>query len=441
VLGQGCELGCLGLRLELAAGRVQEVFTLVPLSRRTLNTATVAIVNPIVNSKQAPRIRVVHVLDSLGPGGLERGVINLIRNASENFEHSIVCLSRSGSMAAELPEGTLVLELGKPAGNSARFIWRLARTLKELRPNITHTRNWGGLDAVLAARLARIWGVVHGEHGWGVDDPQGQNRKRLLVRRFLSRWVREFTCVSKQMEQWLKSEVRVRKPVTQIYNGVFVADRLSAEEGSKLRDRLGLARRTFVAGIVARLDPIKDHETLFRAFRVVRKKASDVRLVVIGDGPERQRLMGLAEEGTLFLRHRPDATTLLRALDVFVLPSINEGISNTILEAMAAGLPVIASNAGGNPELVVHGETGFLFQVGDAEGLASNLLRYREQAALRRQHGDAGRQRAERKFTIRRMVERYEEVYRRVGLGPGKEQDDETAGSVDTADDTARAPG
>src|SRR5208337_5441558 len=95
-----------------------------------------------------------------------------------------------------------------------------ARTLKTLRPDVVHTRNWGGMDGILAARLAGVRAIVHGEHGWGMEDPYGLKPKRVMVRRFISLWVREYTCVSQKMENWLLDVIGVRKRITQIYNGV-----------------------------------------------------------------------------------------------------------------------------------------------------------------------------------------------------------------------------
>src|SRR5208337_2333122 len=137
-----------------------------------------------------PRIRVVHVLHSFGTGGLEKGIATLARHAS-CVEHVIVCLANSGTSHRLLPAHTPVIQMGKRLGNSMSFIWKLARTLKTLRPDVVHTRNWGGMDGILAARLAGVRAIVHGEHGWGMEDPYGLKPKRVMVRRFISLWVRE----------------------------------------------------------------------------------------------------------------------------------------------------------------------------------------------------------------------------------------------------------
>jgi sugar transferase (PEP-CTERM/EpsH1 system associated) len=270
------------------------------------------------------------------------------------------------------------------------------------------------MDGIMAARMAGIRAVVHGEHGFGMEDPQGLRPKRILIRRFLSRWVSEYTCVSKRIENWLRNNVRVRQPITQIYNGVDIEKYRPGNGRTQIRAELGFAADIPLIGVVGRLDPIKDHSTLLRAFEAVRTIRPEARLFVVGDGPERKRLEGQAGEGVIFLGNRSDASEILRALDMFVLPSLNEGISNTILEAMATGIPVVATRVGGNPELVEDGRTGTLVESGDFQSMASAFLRYFENPDLRARHGKAGRDRVIKEFGIQKMVRTYESVYRRV---------------------------
>lgn len=359
------------------------------------------------------KIHVAHVVYSFGTGGLEKGVATLISRSSPRFEHSVVCLAEAGDSARLLPPDTRVINCGKQPGASFKFILKLSRVLKKLQPDLVHTRNWSGMDGILGARLAGIRRVVHGEHGWGMEDPLGRNRKRLCLRRLFSMGVRELTCVSRQIETWLRREVGIRRPITQIYNGVnlFAVDK---DAGSGVRHRLGLSDNAFVVGMVGRLDPIKDHLTLLRSFELLRGQAPDARLLVVGDGPERGRLEREAGAGVLFLGNRDDVPHVLKALDVFVLTSLNEGISNTILEAMAAGLPVVATRAGGNPELVLDKETGMLFPPGDVQALGRILETYLGSENLRLEHGRAGRDRVKREFTVQGMVDAYEGLYTRV---------------------------
>jgi len=353
------------------------------------------------------RLRIVHLLHSFSTGGMEKGIASLVQHTHGEFEHIIICLTTSGASEKMLPGGTQVISLNKPPGNSLSFIFRLARLLKQLGPDVVHTRNWGGLDGIISARLAGIRAIVHGEHGWGMDDPMGQNTKRRVIRRVLSGFVREFTCVSKQMESWLLNDIGVSKPITQIYNGIDT--RIYSPGGKK-------AVSSKIVGVIGRLDPIKDHPTLFKAFEHVVGNIPNARLMVIGDGPEREKLEKIAGSKVYFTGNRLDVPDLLKQIDLFVLPSLNEGISNTILEAMASGIPVIATRVGGNPELVSDKVSGALFEPGNWEELAGLLEKYLNDETLCRLIGKKGRESVSKRFAMEKMVSQYKAVWRRVGM-------------------------
>jgi sugar transferase (PEP-CTERM/EpsH1 system associated) len=362
---------------------------------------------------------VVHVLHSFGTGGLEKGIATLARNASSNFRHIILCLATSGESRVLLPPDVEIHEMNKAAGNSILFLLRLSRKLRSLRPDVVHTRNWGGIDGIMAAKFAGIQSVIQGEHGWAMDDPEGLNKRRLIARRYLSRWVQEFTCVSRHIERWLIDEVGIRRPINQIYNGVDTTVFYPADGDLRIRKGLGISEKAFVLGVVSRLDPIKEHPTLLAAFEELRKHRSDARLLVVGDGPERRHLECLAGEGIHFLGNRIDVPEILRSLDVFVLPSLNEGISNTILEAMASGLPVAVTSVGGNKEIVEENVNGMLFRPRDVQALVSILTKYLVDVDVAKAHGRSGRSKACNLFGISKMINSYESIYRRVcGLGP-----------------------
>ena len=361
------------------------------------------------------RLRIIHVLHSFGYGGLEKGIATLIRHGSLEFEHMVLCLAESGASSSLLPLETEIFELHKQKGTSFLFLWRLSRTLRRLKPSIVHTRNWGGIDAIIAANLAGLRRcVVQGEHGWGMEDAHGQNKKRIWARRLLSLGIREFTCVSMQMKTWIEREVNVFCPVTQIYNGIDTS-RFSPEGPStSLREKLGLSPETRLIVTIGRLDPIKDHAGLIQAFGQVRQFFSNCALILVGDGPERSRLNEVAGPGVFLIGSRSDIPSLLREADIFALASINEGISNTILEAMASGLPIVATDAGGTPELISHGKNGFLATPRNYEMLASHLLSYLRDPNLCKEHGEGNRRIVEERFSISAMVQGYEDVWRRV---------------------------
>ncbi len=360
-------------------------------------------------------IRVLHVLHAFGFGGLEKGIATVIRHGSPSFEHVILCLANTGESQSLLPDGTRVIELHKKEGNSPRFFFSLARQLRALQPDVIHTRNWGGMDGIIAANLAGLRRkVVQGEHGWGMEDAYGHSPKRVWIRRLLSMGVKEFTCVSKQMESWLQDEIKVFAPVSQIYNGIDTAHFSPQGDTAELRQELGLNGSTKLIGCIGRLDPIKDHAGLIRAFEQARQSEPDCALVIVGDGPEREQLEAVSTPGVSFVGARYDVAQILRELDIFALASVNEGISNTILEAMATGLPVVSTNVGGTPELIAHGHNGLLAEPRNHLQLASHLLAYLQSDELRQEHGRRNRRITKDRFSIEAMVQGYEQVWHRV---------------------------
>jgi glycosyltransferase involved in cell wall biosynthesis len=202
--------------------------------------------------------------------------------------------------------------------------------------------------------------------------------------------------------------------VTQIYNGVDTDRFRPGPEREATRARLGLASDALVVGHVGRLVAVKDHPTLFRAFDEVRRRVPQAVLVCVGDGPLEAELRARAGPGVRLVGHHADVADVLRAFDVFALPSRNEGISNTILEAMATGLPVVATAVGGNPELVTDGVTGALVPGGDVQALAAAVERYLTDSGRRRHHGLLARDTARERFGMEPMVRAYEAVWRRV---------------------------
>lgn len=362
------------------------------------------------------KIKVLHVLHSFGIGGMEKGIAMLINHASPEFEHQILCLTATGDSRHLIPAEIPIHEMHKSPGNSVGFIYRLARKIREIQPAIVHTRNWGGMDAIIAARLAGIKAVVHGEHGWGMDDPQGDNPKRKLLRRWLSVGVTEFTAVSMQIKAWLEEDVGVFKPVNQIYNGVDLASCQNGGEGDEIRQELNLPDSALLIGTVGRLDPIKDQTGLIEAFSNFRESIPDCHLLIVGDGPEKENLKQNQVDGVHLLGMRTDVADILKALDVFVLPSLNEGISNTILEAMAAGLPIVATAVGGTPELIKNEKNGLLVEPRNYPALTQALARYLNDEDLRSAHGEQNRMIIDSQFSILAMVSEYEAVWRRVIL-------------------------
>jgi len=363
-----------------------------------------------------PMIHTVHVLDSLAVGGMENGVVNLVNATCDHVRHTVVTMSGQGPLRERLPASVPVHCIGKRAGTDFGAVLRLGRLLRGLRPDVVHSRNWGALDTVIAARLVGIRTLVHGEHGREARDPQGLDRRRNRLRRVLSPLISRFVTVSFDLRRWLTDTVRIpARKVVAIHNGVDTT-RFSPGDSSEAREVLGLPVAATVVGTIGRLDPVKDQGGLVAAFSGLVASGANSILAIVGEGPSRPALedeirrRGFADRVWL-LGERRDVPTVLRALDIFVLPSRAEGMSNTILEAMATGLPVIATDVGGNPELVEPNVTGRLVPPGDPNALEAALAAYAGDPYLRRLQGKLGRERVLQHFSLDRMAQAYSSLY------------------------------
>ncbi len=368
---------------------------------------------------------VVHVIHALGVGGLENGLVNLINHMPpERYRHAIVCMTELTEFHRRIRvRGTEVIAMRR--GNVP--IWktyaRLIGYLEERQPAIVHSRNLSGLDALIPACIAGVKVRIHGEHGRDADDLDGRNRHNLRLRRFFRPFVSHYSAVSRDLAAYIEQVVGVpAHRITQIYNGVDT-DRFRA--ASSISERSAIARTTdeFVIGTVGRLQAVKNQAALIQALAEARRLRPDImrraRLVIVGEGPCRREVEKLIIEVKLgdvvtLLGERADIPDVLRTMDLFVLPSLGEGISNTILEAMATGLPVLATRVGGNPELVIDGVTGRLVQPGDRGEMAASLVDYVADPGLCSRHGAAGRTRVEQEFSIHAMVSAYTGLYDRL---------------------------
>lgn len=370
-------------------------------------------------SPQRP-IRVVHVIDRLALAGMEYGVIKLVNRLDpERIQPMIACLRDQSDEARRLLAGSVpVFEMRKSPGRNWRLIARLAALFHAEKADIVHSHNWSTLlYSVAAARLAGVPIVVHGEHG---KDDTLVNPRRLLASRFLARGAARVCAVSRDLAEEVIRDWRVpRERVVRVPNGVDLDAFGTNHEIETLRQEFGLNSENRVVMNVGGFRTIKDHPTLLRAFALVHREDPRARLLMVGSGGSADPRAGLdrmasglgIEEAVLFAGVRQDVPRLLDVCDVYVNSSRFEGMSNTILEAMAAGKPVVATAVGGNPELVQEGVTGFLVppgQEGPVAGRVGELLR---DASLRSRMGAAGRAWVEAEHSMGGMVRAYTELY------------------------------
>ncbi len=365
-----------------------------------------------------PRPRVLHVMDSLAVGGMERALLGLVERTRDRFDHSICCIRDLGARKDRFEAaGAAITFVGKTEGQDWGVPWRIARVCRALRPHIVHTRNWGAIEGALAARLTRVPAVIHGEHGRDAAEGSAHERRRDRVRRLLFPFVDRIVVVSKHLERWLLEEIGVQThKAALIPNGVDTDRFRPGADRDRLRHERGYEPAEVLIGAVGRLHAVKDYPTLIAAFETLLRRRPEARLVIVGDGPERASLgdeirRRRLQHAARLAGHREDVRDWLAAMDVFVQPSLTEGTSNALLEAMAVGLPVVATQVGGNPEVVVDGVTGRLVPVHDTAALAAAMEFYGLNEDTRGRHGAAGRDRVARQFSMDDMIARYTAVY------------------------------
>lgn len=371
---------------------------------------------------------VAHVVYRFDTGGLENGVVNLVDHLPPGrYRHAVIALDQVvPAFAARVTQpGVEFVSLHKPPGPTARFFPQLWQLFRRLRPAIVHTRNLATLDCQIPAWAAGVPVRVHGEHGRDVGDYDGRNRKNLWNRRLLRPFVQHWVALSRDLESTLLGPVGVpRDRVTRICNGVDDA-RFCPADGTRpaIAGCPFTASDLWLVGAVGRMQTVKNQTALARAFVLALQREpalrERLRLVMVGEGPLRgESLRILHEAGLADLAWLPgerrDVPDVMRGLDCFVLPSLAEGISNTILEAMATGLPVVATDVGGNADLVDAGVTGELVPAGDPDALAAVLARLAADPARAAAMGQAGRARVERDFSLPGMVATYGNLYERM---------------------------
>ena len=370
-----------------------------------------------------PRKTICHFIYRLDYGGLENGLVNIINRLPKNkYAHAIISLKDATDFKSRITGKNVdVFELGKREGkdfSAYRKAWTL---LKSISPDVVHTRNLPTIDFLLPAYLSGVRSLIHSEHGLDLVESQEAAWRYKMLRRAIRLLPVKYVTVSRDLREWLNTEIGIRRDrVSTIYNGVdthLFDCRAQANEANAPRYE---EKRALVIGHVGRFAPIKNQILLVKAFCLILQRfphlRDHLRLHMIGDGPQRaecERILAENDAGSLawlpgFLSDMPK---VYQKFDLFVLPSIREGISNTVLEAMACGIPVIATNVGGNPEIVEHGKTGTLVESQNCEAMANAILDYVNNKDVLYTHGRNARLHVESNFSLTKMVDQYDQLY------------------------------
>lgn len=345
---------------------------------------------------------------------MEHGVLKLANGLDPSRVRSIICSTcpADPEMASRLEGHVGLGELQRREGNDPAVIWRVLRLLRQVRPDVLHTHAWGTLiEGLVAGRAARVPAIVHGEHGTLQLRPYQRRLQRWAWRR-----VDRVLSVSSRLAERMAHDVGF--PLETIHvlrNGVDLA-RFEPKDRRAARTALGLRPDRLTFGTVGRLVEVKNQQLLVRAVARLVSDGEDCQLVICGEGPlrhaltERAAALGMQERVCL-PGYREDVERVMAAFDVFALTSHSEGMSNTILEAMASGLPVVATRVGGADELVDDGATGLLVPAGEIDELVGALRALAEDASRRWAMGRAGRARAHDEFSLGAMLARYQDLY------------------------------
>lgn len=363
-----------------------------------------------------PPMRILFVIDELDIGGTEQQILELVRRIDRDRFEPHVCCFRYGRKAKEIASfGVPVHHEPKRLKADPGLVFRLAGLMRRERFDIVQTYLWtANTWARLAARVAGVPIVVASERNVDIWEE--------TYKRVIGRWLARSTdCIianSEAVRQYLlaRGGLPPDKVVT-IYNGVNF-ERFHAPCDPKVRrQELGIADDCVLAGVVARVEPAKDHGTLLQAMSLIRDRVPQLHLVVVGGGSEEERLRRMSrdlgiDDRVHFTGFRTDSAEWLQSVDFSVLSSVKEGLSNSVIESMAAGRAIAATEVGGNGEVIVPEETGLLVEPRDTTGLANALARLAESSDLRAQFGAAGQRRVESLFAVAPMVANTERLYR-----------------------------
>ncbi len=352
---------------------------------------------------------------------MENGVVNVARLLDPlEFQVRVCCLKCAGQFAARLPGHVTVHSLNKCPGFSLGTVFRLAQVMAEIKPDILHTHNLGPLIyGSLTKGLGQWPPILHGEHG--VLDEEELTPRRMWQRRWLYHGCRRVHTVSESLRHHLVDLGFPSTKIEAIVNGVDT-QRFAPGDRTAVRRQLGLAVDGLWIGMIGRFTQYKRHALLLEAFSVLARRMQNVHLVIVGGGGSEEenvnrqaRSSGAAARIHLAgFQNVPEP--FYQAMDLLIFPSVNEGLSNAVLEAMATGVPVLCHTACGNAEVITHGEDGLIAPLDNVTELTGQLEHALSSPARLAAMGQKAREKVACKFSLAAMVEHYARLYRELAF-------------------------
>jgi sugar transferase (PEP-CTERM/EpsH1 system associated) len=366
------------------------------------------------------KTKILHVVLSLETGGLENGIVNLVNKADpEKYIVDVLCLRELGTLAARIinPESKVIFDGNRDHGIRTA-IAKIMTTCKKGQYQIIHSHGFTTmLTSYFAGKIMRVPLIINGEHGVLYDE----TIKQRWLQKFLFSRMNHNLTVSTDLKYDIKKRFNIKKDnFTPIINGVdTVKFSVNKGIGCSIKQQLNLSDDFLLIGSVGRLVEVKNYKSLIDAFSVTVKKHPSIHLVLAGDGTEKEALNKQVTDLNLqghvhLLGNRDDIPNIMNALDIFVLPSFSEGLSNTLLEAMSCGTPVIASNVGGNSEIVIPDHSGYLYESDNIQQLSELLNRLVSAPDLIKKLSVQARQHILDNYSLQSMVDNYESEYNRL---------------------------
>jgi sugar transferase (PEP-CTERM/EpsH1 system associated) len=362
------------------------------------------------------KTRLMIITHDLAIGGLQQIVVNLAQNiCKEKYNISVLCLRNLGEYVPEFERlGIRVFFVKKGKRTNYFLFLRIARLLRKEKIRIIHTHNSQSLvDGTLGALLSGVRNIIHTEHGRVFPD----KRRYMLMERVLSRFVFKVVGVSDQTAHNMNKYVKIPpSKITTIVNGIDGAKYHNKFAADEKKAELGIDPQAPVIGMIGRLVKEKGLEYLILALKTIVRSYPSIRLLIVGQGILQNHLKELViqnglQDNVLFTGGRLDTPQLYKVFDLFVLPSISEGLPMVLLEAMASGCPIIATEVGGIPSLIRHGFNGSLVPSKDPDSLAKEILKLLADTEKRNEYIENGKQIFNKSYDVRVMTRKYESLY------------------------------
>lgn len=369
------------------------------------------------------KIKIMHLTLSMGYGGLERIINQFAKKMDKDkFEISISCLDSGGPFLDDLSKNGLkkFVFTRKPGILDISLLLKLISLFKREKIDIIHSHSGCSFYAAISGRLAGVKRIIHTDHGRLIPDKMGL----ILEDKIASILLNAYVAVSYELSNYLQYRVKINKDkIITIINGVDTDCFKPFPEVEKkdVKKEIGVLEDAEIIGTVCRLDPVKNLIFMIETVKDILKKREKTILLIVGEGPERKHIEDVVDKLELnkkiiLLGKRNDVEKIMPILDIFVLPSISEGTSMTILEAMSCGIPVIASTVGGNPAIVSEGRNGFLFPLDSPEVLTNRVLELLIDKEKRKAMGKEARKIVEERFSFNGMLRKYTDMYINLAL-------------------------